>query len=170
MSVQWLQMRPKARGLEQHGGPPGWLEEWPRRVRFCTWWKLIAVSSDEPHHLPLSGADLLLNVHQNTVRSYVTQGRLGLELKYTHAFSVMTTYQLTAGPYFSAHDTIPARCMIWQLMTTASTMKDISVHGNMTIPCNACAPDIIYKCMTTPASGSVHKTHRKHDNLTSCNE
>jgi hypothetical protein len=23
----WRQMRPKARGLAQHGGPPGWLEE-----------------------------------------------------------------------------------------------------------------------------------------------
>ncbi len=25
--VVWIPMRPKARGLVQHGGPPGWLEE-----------------------------------------------------------------------------------------------------------------------------------------------
>ncbi len=32
-------MRPKARGLVQYGGPPGWLEESdPRQVWFCTWW------------------------------------------------------------------------------------------------------------------------------------
>ncbi len=60
-------MWPKARGLAQHGGPPGWLEESDpaagcdfvrdRRSMPCT-------CPDGPHHLLRSRADLLLNVHK----------------------------------------------------------------------------------------------------------
>jgi hypothetical protein len=31
-------MRPMARGLAPHGGPPGWREEGDPQVWFCTWW------------------------------------------------------------------------------------------------------------------------------------
>jgi hypothetical protein len=58
-------MRPKARVLAQHGGPPGWLEESdPAGSDFVSEWKAHAGCPDGPHHLPRSGADLLLNVHK----------------------------------------------------------------------------------------------------------
>jgi hypothetical protein len=31
-------MRPKARVLDQHGGPPAWLAESDPEAGFCTWW------------------------------------------------------------------------------------------------------------------------------------
>jgi hypothetical protein len=79
-------MRLKARGLAQHGGRlagpirrPAWLSggEWPSRVWFCTWWTVHAAFPDRPHHLPWSGVDLqcITECTQNTVMSYVTQGR-----------------------------------------------------------------------------------------------
>ncbi len=45
-------MRPKARGLAQHGGPSGWLEESAtlHGVIF-KWWKVYATCPDGPHHL-----------------------------------------------------------------------------------------------------------------------
>jgi hypothetical protein len=56
-------MRPKARGLAQHGGPPGWLEECDPAG--CD---LVRDGRSMPpaltDHLPRSGADLLLNVHE----------------------------------------------------------------------------------------------------------
>ena len=46
MCEEVLLMRPKARGLAQHGGPPGWLEESdPADV--------ILYVIDEPYRLPL---------------------------------------------------------------------------------------------------------------------
>ncbi len=38
-------MRPKARGLAQHGGPPGWLEESDKA-------SVILYVMDGPYHLP----------------------------------------------------------------------------------------------------------------------
>jgi hypothetical protein len=58
-------MRPKARGLEQHGGPSGWLEESdPAGCEFVryTLRTVHAACPDGPHHLPRSVADLLLNL------------------------------------------------------------------------------------------------------------
>ncbi len=64
-------MRPKTRGLAQHGTPPSWLEESePGWCDFCTWWTVNATCPDGPHHLPQSGSDLLLNVHK--ISSWVT--------------------------------------------------------------------------------------------------
>jgi hypothetical protein len=43
-------MRPKARGLAQHGGPPGWLEESPVGV--------VLYVMDGPYRLPFYIPDL----------------------------------------------------------------------------------------------------------------
>jgi hypothetical protein len=60
---QVVPMRPKSRGLAQHGGPPGGLEESdPAGCDFVRW--TVHAASDGPHHLSRSGADLLLNVHK----------------------------------------------------------------------------------------------------------
>jgi hypothetical protein len=59
-------MRPKARGLAQHGGPPGWLEEsdpTPEGYDFVRDGRpMPSALTDHTMHLPRSGADLLLNV------------------------------------------------------------------------------------------------------------
>ncbi len=49
-------MRPKAREMTQHGGPPG--GEWPSRVRFVLWWTVHAAF---PHvyHTTCPGLELL---------------------------------------------------------------------------------------------------------------
>ncbi len=54
-------MTPEARGLAQHGGPPGWLgRRVTQQVWFCTQWTVHAACPDD--NLRRSGADLLLNV------------------------------------------------------------------------------------------------------------
>jgi hypothetical protein len=77
-------MRPKARGLAQHGGPPGWVEKSdPASV--------ISYVMDGPYHLSfphpipvaLTGAAQLLLYYkctQPSAMSYVTQRRHGLVL------------------------------------------------------------------------------------------
>ncbi len=69
-------MKLKARGLAQHdgppqhGGPPGWLEESdPVGCDFVRDGRSIAACPDGPHHLPRSGADMLLNVHKALSRA-----------------------------------------------------------------------------------------------------
>jgi hypothetical protein len=39
-------MRPKARGLVQHGGPPGWLEESDHRKYSREGWSLLTVETE----------------------------------------------------------------------------------------------------------------------------
>jgi hypothetical protein len=59
-------MRPEARGLAQYGGPPGpgWLEDsYPAGCDFVRDGRSMPPALDGPHHLPWSGADLFLNVH-----------------------------------------------------------------------------------------------------------
>jgi hypothetical protein len=61
-------MRPKARGLAKHGGPPGWLEESdpaPQQVVILDviyGRSMPSALTDHTMHLPRSGADLLINV------------------------------------------------------------------------------------------------------------
>ncbi len=45
---------------------PAWLAggEWPSRVWFGMWWTVHAACPDGPHHLPRSGAELLIGVHK----------------------------------------------------------------------------------------------------------
>jgi hypothetical protein len=67
-------MRPKARGLAQHGGPPGWLEETdPSGCDFVR---------DELMNYTTCPSLELTNYYnkwtQNIIMSYVTQGRHGL--------------------------------------------------------------------------------------------
>ncbi len=58
-------MRPKAKGLAQHGGPPGRLDEsGPGRVWFCPWRTVLVACPDRPRNLTRFGAYLLLNVHK----------------------------------------------------------------------------------------------------------
>ncbi len=58
-------MSPKARGLAQQGGPPGWLKESDTEgCDFIRDGRSMAACLDGPHHLSLSGADLFLNVHK----------------------------------------------------------------------------------------------------------
>jgi hypothetical protein len=52
--------------------------EWPSNVLFCTWWMVHAACHDGPHHLPRSGADILLNLHKTP--SWVTSRKEGLAL------------------------------------------------------------------------------------------
>jgi hypothetical protein len=62
-------MRPKARGLAQHGGLPGWLEESdPAGCDFVLDGRSNAAYPGGPHHLSRSGADLLLTVHKTPSR------------------------------------------------------------------------------------------------------
>jgi hypothetical protein len=61
-ALNWpfIPMRPKDRGLAQHGGPPGWQEmSDPAGCDF-----VHADCPNGPHHLSCSGAGLLLNVHK----------------------------------------------------------------------------------------------------------
>jgi len=56
---------PKARGLAQHGSLPGWLEEnVPAGCDFVSDERFLAAYPDGLHHLFLSKADLLLNLHK----------------------------------------------------------------------------------------------------------
>ncbi len=58
-------IRPKARGLAQRGRPPGGLEESDLAgFDFVRDGRSMPPSLTGPHHLPLSGADLLLNVQK----------------------------------------------------------------------------------------------------------
>jgi hypothetical protein len=58
-------MRPKARGLGQHGGPPGCMEDSdPAVCDFVRDGRSMPLALTDPHHLPRSGADLLPNVHK----------------------------------------------------------------------------------------------------------
>jgi hypothetical protein len=61
LSASVFPMRPKARGLAQHGGPPGLLEESDQAG--CIFVR-DAACPDGQHRLPRSGADLLLDVHK----------------------------------------------------------------------------------------------------------
>ncbi len=82
-------MRPKARGLVHHGGPPGWLVEIdPAGCDFVRngLSKVHAACLDGPHHL---WEWFNTKCSQNTVMSSVTQGRQGLVLFETHAFSLV---------------------------------------------------------------------------------
>ncbi len=85
-------IRPKARGLAQHGGLSCWQEESdPAGCDFVRDRRSMPPAlTDGPHHLTRSRADLLLNLHKNLM-SYVTQGRHGLVLQETHAFSLGAT-------------------------------------------------------------------------------
>ncbi len=89
-----------SRRLEGWSNTEALLSGW-RRVtqqgvmRFCTWWTVYAAWA---HHLPRSGTDQLL-MYTNTVMSYVTQGRHGLVIQYTYAFS--TPYQVAGQEYRS---------------------------------------------------------------------
>ncbi len=65
----------------QRAGPtrrPAWRAggEGPSRVWFCTWWTVHSACPDRPHHLPLSRADLLLNVHETP--SWATTRKEGM--------------------------------------------------------------------------------------------
>jgi hypothetical protein len=89
-------MRPKARGLAQHGGPPGWLEEsdpagmilyvvdGPYRLPFtyCSSYTLTGAAQPHLRAYEISGCCYIVNVHNNPSRAtaYVTQGRHGLVL------------------------------------------------------------------------------------------
>jgi hypothetical protein len=58
-------MRPKARGLAQHGGLPGWLKESdPAGCDFVRDGRSNNACPGGPHNLSRSGAPLLLNVHK----------------------------------------------------------------------------------------------------------
>ncbi len=59
-------MSPKARGLAQHGGPPGWLEKIDSAgCDFMRDERSMPPALKDPHTTcPSSGADLLLNVHK----------------------------------------------------------------------------------------------------------
>ncbi len=63
-------MRLKARGLAQHGGPPGCMAEgeWPSRVWFFTWLTVHAACPLGPQHLPWfwGGSTVLLNAHKTS--------------------------------------------------------------------------------------------------------
>jgi hypothetical protein len=92
-------MRPKARGLAQHGGPPGWLEESDPAVWFCTWWTgHTACRTNCPYRrCPVASwwnfqVLLYCKCTHSSVMSYITQGRHGWPgtLGY-HAFSLTTT-------------------------------------------------------------------------------
>jgi hypothetical protein len=49
----WGTMRPKARGLAQHGGPPGWLDESdPAGVIFVCDGRAISPAFSVPYRLP----------------------------------------------------------------------------------------------------------------------
>jgi hypothetical protein len=71
------------RGLAQHGGPPGWLEKSDPQAG-CDFVRdgrpMPSALTDHTMHLPWSGADLFTKCTQNTVMSYVTQGRHDLLL------------------------------------------------------------------------------------------
>ncbi len=78
--VSLLPMRPKARGLSQHGGPPGWQKE--SGLAECILY-VIDGPSRQPWrttpHAPVWGWSIT-KCTQNTVISCVTQGRHGLVL------------------------------------------------------------------------------------------
>jgi hypothetical protein len=58
-------MRPKARGLPQHGGPPGWLEESvPTECDFVFAGRSMPLALTDHTTCPRSRAHLLLNVHK----------------------------------------------------------------------------------------------------------
>jgi hypothetical protein len=81
-------MRPRARGLAQHGGPPGWLEEsdpagsilyvmdGPYHLPFCA----VPVALTGAAQLRAYGIYIVNECTQPSVMSYVTQGRLGMVL------------------------------------------------------------------------------------------
>ncbi len=73
-TLPWVNsMRPKARGLAQHGGPPIWLEEIdPSGSDFVFDRRSMPPTLTDPR--------LGLIYYENTVMSYVTQGRHGLVL------------------------------------------------------------------------------------------
>jgi hypothetical protein len=83
-----LTMRPKARWLTQHGGPPGWLEESDPQVWFCTWWTGRTACFSMPYRLPWRELPSfeLMECTQPFALSYVTQGNHGLVLD---AFSLI---------------------------------------------------------------------------------
>ncbi len=86
-----LPMRPKARGLAQHGGPPGWRGV-TRQVWFCTWWTGRTIDLPFPYRTrclyrscPIArwwNFQLLLysKCTQPSVMSYAMQGRHDLVL------------------------------------------------------------------------------------------
>jgi hypothetical protein len=58
-------MRPKARELAQHGGPPGWQEESdPAGCDFVRDGRSIPPAFTDHATCPGSGADLVRNVHK----------------------------------------------------------------------------------------------------------
>ncbi len=72
-----VNQRSKARRLVLQ--MPAWRAggEGPSRVWwFCTWWTVHSACPDRPHHLPWSGADLLLNVHETP--SWATSRKEGM--------------------------------------------------------------------------------------------
>ncbi len=84
-------MRPKARGLAQHGGPPAWLagRRVARQVWFCTWWTGRTVCLFRTVPVALTGAAqlradgissccyIVKKWTQPSAMSYVMQGRHG---------------------------------------------------------------------------------------------
>jgi hypothetical protein len=70
-------MRPKARELAQHGGPPGWLEmSDPAGCDFLREGPFMPSALTD--HTTCPGLGLIYSItkcEQNTVLSYITQGR-----------------------------------------------------------------------------------------------
>ncbi len=66
-------MSPKARGLAQHGGPPGWLEE--------SLFRTVPVALIGAAQLRADGiSSCCCKCTQPSVMSFITQGRHGLVL------------------------------------------------------------------------------------------
>ncbi len=93
--MQGNKLRPKARGLAQHGGPPGWLEESDPACYIVRYGRAI-------NRLPFSyrigaaqlradGISSCCYLYSKCTQASVTQGRHGLVLQSVHAFSLRAT-------------------------------------------------------------------------------
>ncbi len=106
LSLCWP-MRPMARGLAQHGGPPGWLEESdPAGCDFVRDGRSMPPALRGPHHMPWSGASIT-KCTQNTVMSYVRKARPGTLvgpclLSGTDGGAMPTTAKKSGHLYFSS--------------------------------------------------------------------
>ncbi len=156
-TAQLNPMRPKARGLAQHGGPPGQLEESDpagvilyvtdghHLILFHT--LPVALTEAAQLHKLMEFPDSKCT--QLSVMSYVTQGRHGLVLQQTHVFSQAKPqpYYFTPSPPFSItfpsplfHSIPPLPCIpslplhrpikkVAQLALLAGTFSSLSTLG-----------------------------------------
>ncbi len=94
-------MRPKARGLAKHGGPPGWLHESDKagvilyaidglyRLSFPYHYQLRLTEAAQLRADEISSCCFIINVHitQPSVMSYITQVDPCLLSRIDHGFS-----------------------------------------------------------------------------------